>query len=67
MKNTLQTITLALVVTCLSSCKKEYTCHCDTVTGGDQHVHVEATSNKKAQAACNDVANANGYKACDPG
>jgi hypothetical protein len=59
-------ITLSAVALAgLTSCKKEYTCHCEVTGGGDQHEHVNATSKKKAEAACNDVASSKGYVKCE--
>ena len=46
----LSLVTAFAVLLSLSSCKKQYTCHCDVAGGGDQHVKVEASSKKKAEA-----------------
>jgi hypothetical protein len=62
-KLTLSIVTIGLFS--FTSCKKEYTCHCDTSSGGDQHEHIEASSKKKAEAACNDIASSKGYVKCE--
>jgi hypothetical protein len=66
MKKIIVTGIVLSLAACFTSCKKDYTCHCEkTSNGGDEHFTVTAKK-KDAKAACEAIKTSNPsvYSSC---
>jgi hypothetical protein len=52
-KITTSLLVIAITLTGLSSCKKDYTCACTTTAGSSYDAHIKTTK-KKAKTFCSD-------------
>ena len=48
----------------LTSCTKTYSCHCDTPTGGDEHIEINAKKQATAKSECEAKAPSASYTKC---
>lgn len=55
-----------LVTVTMSSCKKEYHCHCIKTAGGDEETEIKAKSKGDAESECKakQTGNSSTYKEC---
>lgn len=53
-KNLLLTLGILVTASTLMSCRKEYTCECDTFDG-KQNIYVNAISKSRAENKCDDL------------